>query len=457
MVHMKRAPKGTLYRTAVVPVRLEGRNRRKAFDLTHRAGLLYTALARHCTDVYRNTGRSPIQKEAMAWAAATLEPEILRMHAHSKQGVFDRLADNTATALTNIASGEVPGARLPHRAKKYMPVTFTRNFGWQATSNGRLALSLGRSDGRIFLPVPNVTDPRTGQQVPPESWGEIELCWNRDQRRWLLHIAYRTRLDLPELDPNQIVAIDEGIINPMTLAVETSEAFEVVVINGRAARAARHRRNKATSAIASAKARCTKGSRRWRKLDRAEKKARATSEKALRNIDHQVTRKAANFAVEHRAGTVVAGDVRGIEQHTRQVARKRTGRHQRRRLSQWSRGRQERYLTEKTGVQITHIPEDYSSKTCPGCNRRNRPTGRNYQCRNCGFTCHRDAVGALNILMRARYGTYQPIDPTTPIRVTYLRATPLPRTARSTATMQATTPNGVVQESEAPYPIQAAA
>ena len=60
-------------------------------------------------------------------------------------------------------------------------------------------------------------------------------------------------------------------------------------------------------------------------------------------------------------------------------------------------------------------------------------------------------------VMRARYGTYQPIDPTTPIRVTYLRATPLPRKARSTATMQATTPSGVVQESEAPYPIQAAA
>ena len=58
MVHMKHAPAGTLYRTAVVPVRLEGRNWRKAFDLTHRAGLLYTALASHCTDVY------PIQAAA---------------------------------------------------------------------------------------------------------------------------------------------------------------------------------------------------------------------------------------------------------------------------------------------------------------------------------------------------------------------------------------------------------
>lgn len=40
----------------------------------------------------------------------------------------------------------------------------------------------------------------------------------------------------------------------------------------------------------------------------------------------------------------------------------------------------------------------------------------------CDFTCHRDAVGSINILQKATFGTYVPIDPATQIRVTYLRA-----------------------------------
>ncbi|MHB8457247.1 MAG: hypothetical protein ACYDBS_06105, partial [Acidimicrobiales bacterium] len=52
----------------------------------------------------------------------------------------------------------------------------------------------------------------------------------------------------------------------------------------------------------------------------------------------------------------------------------------------------------------------------------NRLSGRHYRCRVCEFTCHRDAVGAINILQKALHGQYVPIDPETHIRVTYLRA-----------------------------------
>lgn len=447
--------KGAIYRTAVVRAPLTGRDRRKAFDLVHRTGLLYSALAEHSSDVYRETGEQISRKDALRWAAETLDSDLLRMHAHTKQGVYERLLENIQTALTNMGEGR-EGACVPHRHKNYMPATFTKDFGWRIRDD-RLVLSLGRQDGRIQMPVPEFTDARTGLPVPPQLWGEIELCWDRSARQWRLHIAYRTRHDLPELDPERIVAIDEGIINPMTIATETDTGYEVTVINGRAARAIKHRRNKAVSATQKAKSHCRKGSRRWRKLDRAEKRARASADRGLRNTDHQVSRKVADFVTAHHTGRIVAGDVRGIEQNTRKAERRRAGRHQRRRLSQWSRGRQERYLTEKTNTEVEHIPEDYSSRTCPACNTRNRPHGRNYQCHACGFVCHRDAVGALNILQRARYGSYQPIDPNKPVQVTYLRAVPL-ITARSTAKMQATAhPGCVVQESEVPYPTAPAA
>ncbi len=448
-----------MYRTAVVPVRLEGADRRRAFEVTHRAGLLYTALIAQNNEFYAANGRAPSQGEALG---SVTDPDVLRMHAHTKIGVYTRLMENIGTALSNMSGDKVEGARLPWRAKQYMPVTFTAGYGWRITPAGRLSLSLGRADGRLLLPVPSVVDARTGQPVPCDAWGEIELCWDRDNRRWALHISYPTEWAVPVLDPAIVVGVDEGIINPMTLAVKTDDGYAVTVINGRAARAVKHRRNTSVAKVVRAKSRCRKGSRRWKKLDRAERRAKGKATTALRNIDHQVTRKAAKFVQAAGAGTITVGDVRGIEKNTRHTERKRAGRHQRRRLSQWSRGRQERYLGEKTSVALTHVDESYSSRTCPACLTRNHPTGRNYQCRACGFTCHRDAVGAINILNRATYGSYTRIDPTTRVRVTYLRATPLPQhseAALSTAQMRATTATTgrVSQESEVPYPDQAAA
>ena len=434
-----RRTQGLEYRTAVVRVRLSGCDQRKAFQVTHRCGLLYTELAGHAQWFHDTYGRDPTQAESLG---SVHDLEVLRMHAHSKIGVYTRLMDNITTTRSNRRTG-MTGVRLPYRAKNYMPVTFTRNYGWRVTATGRLALSLGRADGRILLPLPDVVDPRTSEQVSWQVWGEMELCWDRDNRVWTLHITYPVTAP-PALNPDKVISVDEGIINHMTACVETPQAYEVTVVNGRAARSVKHRRNTAVGSLRQAQSRCVEGSRRWRELNQATKRANGKAARSLRNIDHQVSRKITDMAVRYDTGTIVAGDVRGIEQNTRQAEKQRVGRHQRRRLSQWSRGRQERYLTEKTGVAIQYQDESWSSKTCPACSTRNRPTGRAYKCSCCGFTCHRDAVGALNILQRFRHGAYTPIDVNKPIHVTYLRATPLvpPGTGRvtlSTGPMRPTT------------------
>ena len=125
-----------------------------------------------------------------------------------------------------------------------------------------------------------------------------------------------------------------------------------------------------------------------------------------------------------KAGAIhlVYEDVRGIEQRTKQ--RRSANRHLRQNLSQWSRGRQEQYVDEKTGIEGEHLDESGSTKTCPACGARNRPNGRYYRCTNqdCGFVCHRDAVGAINTLQKAIHGSYVPIGSDVKIRVTYLRA-----------------------------------
>ncbi|WP_201732443.1 zinc ribbon domain-containing protein [Acidithrix sp. C25] len=126
--------------------------------------------------------------------------------------------------------------------------------------------------------------------------------------------------------------------------------------------------------------------------------------------------------INHNTARLIVGDVRGIEKDTK--VKRRISRHGRQQLSQWSRGVQERYLQEKTKLEIEHLNESYSSQTCPACSRRNRPSGRHYRCKNpnCGFSCHRDALGAINILQKAIYAEYSPIGLDTTILVTYLRA-----------------------------------
>jgi putative transposase len=135
----------------------------------------------------------------------------------------------------------------------------------------------------------------------------------------------------------------------------------------------------------------------------------------------------AQIVDEHGIEKITVGDARGIEKNTNrsETRRVKTSRNQRRLLSQWSRGIQEDYLCYKTGLHLDYLNVDYSSQTCPACLTRNRPKGRNYQCQSCRFCCHRDAVGAVNLWMRATYGEYRRIDPGSIIRVQYLRATPL--------------------------------
>lgn len=49
----------------------------------------------------------------------------------------------------------------------------------------------------IVLALPRVEDSASGETVPVEGWGEIQLCWDRDNLRHSLYIPYATERALP--------------------------------------------------------------------------------------------------------------------------------------------------------------------------------------------------------------------------------------------------------------------
>ena len=406
----------TIMRTAIIPVTLSGSDYRRAHDAAHHSAILWNRSVDWVHSEWKNK-RSPGKYDIQHFLTS-LAPEDRPLHAHTTEIIAHDLYDAITTSRTNRKNGM--RVRSPWRKKNYRPLSFSKGYGWKV-KNDRLNLSLGRGRPGVSLPLPVVHDSDTGDSVPPEMWGEIQLCWDIDARKWSLHIPYDT--ERQQACGESVTAVDEGIINPMALATWTDKhTIDVTIINGREGRAIKRLRNKSVGTLQHKLNKAKVGSKHHRRLMAAKKKIKAKAKRRLIDFDHQVARKAANHVIGHNSGRLVYGDVRGIEQRTKQ--RHSANRHQRQNLSQWSRGRQERYVDENTGLKGEHLNEAGSTKTCPACGARNRPTGRDYRCKNpnCGFICHRDAVGAINLLQKALHGTYVPIGQDTIIHITYLRA-----------------------------------
>lgn len=299
--------------------------------------------------------------------------------------------------------------------------------------------------------MPTVIDARTGLSVPESLWGEIKLCWDRNARLWSLHIPYQTDTvaGLPVAVPDSkgvypegsvVVGVDEGVINPMAFSICNRErnTVDALVISGRQIRSVKRLRNKHLGSLTRALSKTTSGSRRNKKLMAKKKKTIAKTARQSRNANHTVAKKGTDWVREHtkdpvtgvqRPVRLAVGDLGGFEKNTKKE--RRANRQQRQQFSQTERGKQETYLSEKTGLKVEKIPEHHTTQTCPKCLTRAKQKNRNYVCGNCGVRVPRDVVGAGNIGSRAENGgmgvtSVTPIIPwvnnDTEVVVTYQRA-----------------------------------
>jgi putative transposase len=118
-----------------------------------------------------------------------------------------------------------------------------------------------------------------------------------------------------------------------------------------------------------------------------------------------------DYAVERQAGTLAVGDVRDVADKTDK------GASFNQKLRSWRHGKLRAYLTYKAeaeGISVVLVDEHYASQTCPQCGFRHKPRGRVYICGQCGFSGHRDVVGAANILSRRLHGDVGKVLPPEP-------------------------------------------
>jgi putative transposase len=335
------------------------------------------------------------------------------LHSQAVQAVFRTFLATIET--TRKLRREHPEMRMkyPWRTKRFYPVH------WPAQAvckeQGRVILPMGRGRPSLVLPL----------SLPPNSGG-CTLVWNRG---FELHVC----VEIPQAEhaPGTVQAtVDLGEIH---LAAVTTNTGSAMIVTGRGIRSLKRQRSRQLGQLAKKQSRCQKHSRRWKKLQRAKNKVCRRAERRIRDMRHKATRVVIDFCVKNEVGSLFIGNPHGVRNRD-------TGRHHNQRMSLWEYSKDIDYLTHKSNaVRISCFTgsERGTSSRCPRCGHKHKPKGRNWACRTCGFTGHRDLVGSVNMHSLA-YG----INLKFPRSFTYLR----PGLSRSRS-RRADTPQRCLSES----------
>jgi putative transposase len=316
------------------------------------------------------------------------------LHSQTVQMICHAFLANVET--TRQIKKQNPKIRYPYQEKHFYPLL------WPAQAvciePNRVILPMGRGRPSIILKV-NL----------PEKAGSCKVVWRNGYE---LHVSIPVA---PAGDPpgTARAAVDLGQIHQAAVTTSTGEAL---IVSGRGSRAAKRWLNKALAEIARKRSRCQKGSRRWRKLQQARAKISARVKRQVRDLRHQGTRKVVEFCKHHQVGTLYIGNPNGVQNS-------KAGRHHNQRLSQWEYGKDIDYLKykcEQSRIVCFTGTERGTSSRCPECGHKQRPKGREWVCKACGFRGHRDVVGSANMHPIA-YGEKIAF----PKKITYLRPGPV--------------------------------
>ena len=283
-------------------------------------------------------------------------------------------------------------AGFPRRKHALVPVRFYH--GTFQMDGQRVRLPVAKGCPALWV--------RLARPIPYPAQQVRAVTLLHDGGRLWLAVTAAVPVEEHDLDPDRVAGVDLGIIHPY--AVVTEQAG--LLVSGRALRAEgwlhlHDQQARQAKAARRAPKPGQRGSRRWRRYRAKLRRVEARHCRRVHQAQHQAAKQVVAFAVRRRVGTLLVGDLNGIEAQD-------TGRVQNLRLRQWRRTHllgALRDKAERAGIRVRLVDERGSSSTCPVCRRRvPKPKGRRFRCPHCSFQGHRDLVGAYNIAAKAGGG-----------------------------------------------------
>lgn len=373
---------GFFYKTMIIPVKCSEEDYRYLMQCSRWAGDCWNAIVKADNDFYKENGRLMKKSELQ-----TFVKNRTPLHAVGNQHVYTkyetaRTAMFKSRELKHENSNKV---KLPYKKKKYF-VT-----GWNVFSyvidykNHELRLAKKVDDnGRPQNPVTCTF------KTMPKHVVEIELIY-RDGLCFA--IKYKEPKVNEDIRERNVAAIDLGEIHSITSIDNNGNA---VIITGRKLRSIKRFQNKEQAKLRSKRDKLTKGSRQYKKYSRAIYKLKIKSDRQILDCIHKISKLYLDYCLENGISKVYYGDLDSCTRNTKGRTNKLVGQ----KLNDWSYGLLTLQLENKLsryGIEMIKVSEAYSSQTCPHCGHRHKPVNRNYECQ-CGYTQHRDLVGAMNIL-----------------------------------------------------------
>lgn len=344
------------------------------------------------------------------------------LHSQSVQMVCHAFLANVKTASHLRLAGRKE-IRYPYKDKRFYPLYWPAQA--MAIVGNRIILPMGRGRRSIVLKRPEWL-------VEPSA---SKIVWNRTG--YELHVTMGKEIGAASAKKIN-ASVDLGQIHQCAVTTGTGKGL---LVSGRGIRSEKRRLNQMHGSIARKASRCKPGSRRRKKLNRARNGYALRAERRIRDMRHKGTRQVIDFCVANEVSDLYIGDPDGVRKRP-------CGKHQNQRMSQWEYGRDIQYLSYKStqaGISSFSGSERGTSSHCPECGHKHKPKGRDWVCKACGFTGHRDLVGSVNMHPIA-YGS-KAMFPVSK-EVTYLR----PGTSFWKALNRSSRPDTGHREGSAPIP-----
>lgn len=224
----------------------------------------------------------------------------------------------------------------------------------------------------------------------PKNIVEIELLYRKGLK---LAIKYKE----PDIEnvilSDNAASIDLGEIHSIT-SIDTNG--KSIIITGRKLRSIKRLRDKEFGKLKSKRSKCIKGSLQYKKYSRAIYNIKYKTDHQILDSVHKITKLYLDFCLKNKINIVYYGDVDSATRNTKGRVKSHNGE----KLNEWNHGEIIKQLINKLSrynIQMIKVKEYYSSQVCPSCGCINKPINRNYIC-ECGYTQHRDILGAINIL-----------------------------------------------------------